>query len=192
MWMSIVPAMVLHGAGADSESFERLGGSRLQPRVRRQPEIVVRREVHDRPVVERGVSLLLVLEDSEPAIEILLFQRVELVSKVAKRIGAHLLLGSRFSGSRFSGSRVLGFGVRRFSQELRAVIHSVHNTCRIAAVGTARMAPAIPSRLPPMSNATMTVTALTPTWRSMTFGTRTWFSNCCWTTKKARTSSAFL
>ena len=39
-----------------------------------------------------------------------------------------------------------------------------------------------------MSSATMTVTALTPTCRAMTFGTSTWFSNCCCTTKKTSTS----
>ena len=43
-----------------------------------------------------------------------------------------------------------------------------------------------------MSSATMTVTALTPTCRSMTFGTRTWFSSCCWTTKNTITSSTLL
>ena len=35
-----------------------------------------------------------------------------------------------------------------------------------------------------------TMMALTPTWRSITFGTSTWFSNCCWATKKTSTPSA--
>ena len=42
-----------------------------------------------------------------------------------------------------------------------------------AAVGTARMAPTMPSSEPPMSSAMITTTALTPTWRSITFGTST-------------------
>ena len=41
----------------------------------------------------------------------------------------------------------------------------------MAAVGTARIAPRMPSSLPPMSSDTMTVTALTPTCRAMIFGT---------------------
>ena len=36
----------------------------------------------------------------------------------------------------------------------------------------------------------ITITALTPTCRSMTFGTSTWFSNCCCTRKKIATPSA--
>jgi hypothetical protein len=64
-------------------------------------------------------------------------------------------------------------------------------TWRMAAVGTARMAPTMPARLPPMRSAMMTVTALTPTWRDMILGTRTWFSSCCCSTKKMRTSSAY-
>src|SRR6187200_926092 len=42
----------------------------------------------------------------------------------------------------------------------RVPIHSVKSTCRMAAVGTARMAPGIPSSLPPISSAVITVTAL--------------------------------
>ena len=36
----------------------------------------------------------------------------------------------------------------------------------------------------------ITTTALTPTCRSITLGTSTWFSNCCWTKKKIATPSA--
>jgi hypothetical protein len=43
---------------------------------------------------------------------------------------------------------------------------------RIAAVGTARIAPGMPSRLPPMSSEMITVTGLKPTCRDMIFGTR--------------------
>src|SRR5690606_14075124 len=63
-------------------------------------------------------------------------------------------------------------------------------TWRIAAVGTARIAPTMPRSEPPMSSETITTTALTPTWRSITFGTRIWFSNCCCATKKTVTPSA--
>ena len=61
----------------------------------------------------------------------------------------------------------------------------------MAAVGTARMAPGIPSSLPPISSAVITVTALTPTCRDITFGTSTWFSICCCTTKKITTRRTF-
>ena len=40
------------------------------------------------------------------------------------------------------------------------------------------------------SSAMMTMPALTPTCRSMTFGTSTWFSICCCTRKKIATNSA--
>ncbi len=36
-----------------------------------------------------------------------------------------------------------------------------------------------------MSSATITVTALTPTCRSITFGTSTWFSTCCCASRKS-------
>ena len=45
-------------------------------------------------------------------------------------------------------------------------------TWRMAADGTARMAPRMPSSEPPISSAMMTVTALTPTCLDMIFGTR--------------------
>ena len=70
----------------------------------------------------------------------------------------------------------------------RCEVSSVKTTCRIAAVGTARMAPTMPSNLPPISSDTITVTALTPTCRAITLGTSMWFSNCCWTTKKTMTN----
>ena len=57
-----------HGAGADAESLERLERRVAQPRMCRQTQIVVRRQVDDRPVVERRVSLLLVLEDPQAAV----------------------------------------------------------------------------------------------------------------------------
>ena len=97
----------------------------------------------------------------------------------------------RFDGSgRIAGS-IDGRRVGRSSSRSSSV-SSLKMTCRMAAVGTARMAPTMPSSLPPMSSATITVTALTPTCRAMTFGTSTWFSNCCCTTKNTMTSSTFL
>ena len=57
--------------------------------MRRQSEVVVRREVDDRSMVERRVRLLFVVEDAEAAVEILLLERLELVAQVGQRIGAH-------------------------------------------------------------------------------------------------------
>ena len=58
-------------------------------------------------------------------------------------------------------------------------------------LGTASMAPRMPSSEPPTSSATMTITALTPTWRSMTFGTSRWFSTCCCSRKKTSRTARF-
>ena len=80
--------------------------------------------------------------------------------------------------------RLLGF-------VLLAASAPTTTTWRIAAVGTARIAPTMPRSLPPISSATITVTALTPTCRDMIFGTRMWFSNCCCRTKKIRTKRTF-
>ena len=47
-------------------------------------------------------------------------------------------------------------------------------------------------QLPPISSATITVTALTPTCRDMIFGTSMWFSSCCCRKKKISTRSDLL
>ena len=135
-----------------------------QPRMRRQAEVVVRRQIDDRAVVERGVRLLLVVEDAQVPIEVLLLERVELVAQVGERVLTH-----RGSISFGFGARGSGFGALVRIVELRRstilrlrpalanpeprpcdyfgvsreLIHSVNSTCRMAAVGTARIAPTI-------------------------------------------------
>src|SRR6185295_5176342 len=69
-------------------------------------------------------------------------------------------------------------------------ISSSNTTCRMAAVGTARIAPITPSSEPPISSALITTTGLMPTWRCMMFGTSRWFSSCCCAKKNAMTPSA--
>ena len=78
-----------HRAGADAELLDRFERLLPQPRVRRQTEIVVRREIDDRAVVERGVGLLLVVEHAQVPIEVLLLERVELVAEVGERVLTH-------------------------------------------------------------------------------------------------------
>ena len=63
-------------------------------------------------------------------------------------------------------------------------------TERIAAVGIARIAPTSPYSSPPINSATMTATGLTPTRRSMIFGTRMFASSWCSTRKYIPTVSA--
>ena len=67
-----------HRSRADAVAVDRLERALAQPRMRRQPEVVVRREVDDLPVVDRRLRLLLVVEDAEMAVEALRFERVEL------------------------------------------------------------------------------------------------------------------
>ena len=97
-----------HRAGADAELLDRFERLLPQPRVRREPEIVVRREIDDRAMVERGVGLLLVVEHAQVPIEVLLLERVELVAQKGKRVLTHR--GSISFGSRLAGR---GFAVRR-------------------------------------------------------------------------------
>ena len=89
MWIAIVPAIVRTEPGADAEAPNRLERALAQQRVRGQAEIVVRGEVDDRAVVDRGVRRLLAVEHAQPAIETLLAQRVQLVVEVAERIRSH-------------------------------------------------------------------------------------------------------
>ena len=89
MWISIVPAIVRTDP-VPTPNFSIASSAALaQPRMRRQTEIVVRRQVDDRTVVEGGVRLLLVVENAQVAVEVLFFQGIELFAQVGKRICAH-------------------------------------------------------------------------------------------------------
>src|SRR5262245_35759858 len=135
-------------AGADAElpgGFER---PLPQARVRREAEGVVRRQVHDDTVIDRRLWLLFVFENTQRAVEPLRFHRLEFSAEIGERIASHR------HGSRQRGP------------------NSSSITDRIAVVGIARIAPTSPQSDPPMSSATITATGLTPTRRSMIFGTR--------------------
>ena len=71
-----------HRAGADAERRRSPSSAALaQPRMRRQAEIVVRRQVDDRFVIDRRVRLLLVLENPQLAVQLLFLEGVELVPR---------------------------------------------------------------------------------------------------------------
>ena len=57
--------------------------------MRRQAEIVVRREVDDAAVIERRRGLLLVFEDAKRAVQPLLFEGVQFCRKVRERVAPH-------------------------------------------------------------------------------------------------------
>jgi hypothetical protein len=78
-----------HRARADAEPLDGLERPRAQLRVSGQPEVVVRRKVDDRTVVEGRVSLLRLLEDAQAAKEVLLPQAVDLLPQVGKRVCTH-------------------------------------------------------------------------------------------------------
>jgi hypothetical protein len=65
-----------------------------KPRVRGEPEVVVRGEVDDRLVIDRGLRLLFVVEDAQPPVQSLFLQRSEFGPEVRERIGAHRNHGS--------------------------------------------------------------------------------------------------
>src|SRR5690349_19861128 len=57
--------------------------------MRREAEIVVRRQIDDRAVVKRRLWLLLVFEDAELPVQALLFERVQFGREVRERIAPH-------------------------------------------------------------------------------------------------------
>ena len=81
------PGNRAHRAGSDAEAASGLQRSLAQPWMRRQPEVVVRREIDDRLVVERRPRALLLVEDAQAAIESLLLEAVQIVGQKLQRIG---------------------------------------------------------------------------------------------------------
>ena len=80
-------------AGADAERAGRLQRLFAQLRMRRQAEVVVRREIDDLAVIERGLVALFAIENPEMAVQALLFERVEFAGQVGERVGAHSGVG---------------------------------------------------------------------------------------------------
>ena len=78
-----------HRAGADAVVLDRLQRRGAQFRMSRQAQIVVRRKVHDRPVVDSCVCFLFILENAQIPVELLFLQRVEFLSEVGERVMAH-------------------------------------------------------------------------------------------------------
>ena len=76
-------------AGADAVVLDGVERGLHQLRMRRETEIVVRREIDDRLVVEGRVGFRLAFEDAEPAIKALLLQRVEFGRRNARGIFSH-------------------------------------------------------------------------------------------------------
>ena len=75
-----------HRAGAHAELLHRFERPLTQARVRRQTQVVVRREVHDAAAVDGRVRPLLVLDDAEMAVQALCLQALQLVSEVTEGI----------------------------------------------------------------------------------------------------------
>ena len=71
-------------------------------------------------------------------------------------------------------------------------IHSVNSTCRIAAVGTARIAPDDAEQTAADQQRDDDRDGADADLPRMIFGTSTWFSSCCCSTKKITTNSTFL
>ena len=88
MWMAIVPAIVRTEPEPTPNCAHGLERALAQPRMRRQAEVVVRREVDDAAAVERRVRPLLVVEDAQAAVEALRLQGIELVGQELERVAA--------------------------------------------------------------------------------------------------------
>ena len=77
MWSAIVPAIGRTDPVPTPSVANGLERALAQPRVRGQPEIVVRREVDDRAVVDRRARGLLAVEHAQRAEESLLAKLVQ-------------------------------------------------------------------------------------------------------------------
>src|SRR4029453_668290 len=154
-----------HGPGSGAELADRRERTVNQMRMRRESQIIVRRKIDDLSAVEGAGCLLAPLKDAQRAVQPLLPQGVEFGIKEGERIGTHI---------------PTSIGGRSYLPSSSLTTSSWTSTCRIAAVGTARIGPTRPSNAEPTSNATITAVALTPTWRSITRGPSKLFStNCC-------------
>ena len=91
-----------HRAGADAELLDRVERGLLQLRMRRQAEIVVRRQIDDRLVIVGGVRFGLAFEDAQLSIQSLLLQASSSVAEKRQRIFPHI--SSRSTGCRYRGS----------------------------------------------------------------------------------------
>ena len=60
-----------------------------QLRVRREPEIVVRRQIDDRSTLDRRVRPLLAIQHTHLPVEVLLVERVQVGGEIVERILAH-------------------------------------------------------------------------------------------------------
>ena len=78
-----------HRARADAERLDGFARALAQQRVRGQPEVVVRREVDHRPVIELRPRRLLAVEHAQGSEEPLLAKRRELIVQEAQGVGRH-------------------------------------------------------------------------------------------------------
>ena len=85
-----------HRAGADAERREGIERAVAQSWMRREPEIVVRRQIDDRAVVDRCMRRLLAVEHAQRAEESLIAKGVQLTVEVCERIRAHSCFASVF------------------------------------------------------------------------------------------------
>ncbi len=85
----IVPAIVRTEPDADAEASDGLERALAQPRMRRQAQVVVRGEVDDLAVVERGRGALFPFEHSKVPEQPLLPELLDFSRQECEGIGAH-------------------------------------------------------------------------------------------------------
>ncbi len=78
-----------HRSGADAVAAYRFDGGVPQPWMCRQAQVVVRRQVHHRAMVDGGLCLLLAREHPQGPVQALFLDGLELFRQIAKGIGAH-------------------------------------------------------------------------------------------------------
>ena len=83
----IVPAIVRTAPRADAVLADRLEGRLAQPRVVGEPEIVVRREADQPPLVDRHDRALGAAHDPQRAVQVALAEGRQLVLEEGERIG---------------------------------------------------------------------------------------------------------
>src|SRR5690606_6712248 len=78
-----------HRARPDAELLDGLDRLRLQPGMRRQPQVVVRRQVDDGLAVEGCGTGLLAVAHAQLPVQPLVLQRLQFVGEIGERLVAH-------------------------------------------------------------------------------------------------------
>ena len=79
-----------HRSRADAVLPRCLEGALTQLRMRRQAEVIIRREIDDRTMIDGRLRLLLVFENAELPVQTLRLEPVQFIREIGQRIASHV------------------------------------------------------------------------------------------------------